>query len=126
MVRPKPEEIQKELDDLQKDVYGENTVSGTAPDPESDDDVEQNLTDVTGESSGDIEDEQSHNIGRTVNKAEIDIREKEIDDYEEDDEENRDSDMDIERKENVSEDPQNDPYNNYGEDDDLDTDDSEE
>ena len=54
MVRIKPEDVQKELDDLQKEVYGENTVSGSAPDPDSDDDTEQNLADVTGESEEEL------------------------------------------------------------------------
>lgn len=49
MARQKPQDVAEELQKLDDQVYGESTVSGSAPALESDDDVLKNLEDVIGE-----------------------------------------------------------------------------
>lgn len=49
MARQNPADIDELLKKEDDDVYGEGTASGSAPDPESDDNVAENVADVTGE-----------------------------------------------------------------------------
>ncbi|MFC1649581.1 hypothetical protein ACFL2C_02585 [Patescibacteria group bacterium] len=44
----KRDDIKKQIKKQQDEVYGESTVSGSAPDPASDDDVVENLKDAVG------------------------------------------------------------------------------
>ena len=44
----KRDDIKKELKRQEDEVYGENTISGSSPDPDSDDDVMTNLEDAVG------------------------------------------------------------------------------
>lgn len=44
----KKDDIKKQLKKQNNEVYGESTVSGSAPDPSSDDDVEQAVKDTFG------------------------------------------------------------------------------
>lgn len=44
----KRDDIKKQIKQQQDDVYGDSTVSGSAPDPEADDDVEEILEEVVG------------------------------------------------------------------------------
>lgn len=49
MARQKPEEIKKELQKQEDEVYGDETWGGSNPRPSSDDDVEEELKEVTGD-----------------------------------------------------------------------------
>jgi len=49
MVKAKAKDIKKQIQQQDKDVYGDTTISGSSPDPESDDDVEKVVEEVTGE-----------------------------------------------------------------------------
>lgn len=44
----KQEKIKEELEKEEKEFYGDETVSGSDPAPDSDDDTVQNLADVIG------------------------------------------------------------------------------
>jgi hypothetical protein len=68
MTKPKPEEIKKELDKEEKDFYGDTTISGQNPDPESDDDTKQALVDVLGNNP-----RHDENIGNEINKDEMGV-----------------------------------------------------
>jgi|GEM_PF-3276193 len=49
MARQNPSDVDELLKKEDDEVYGESTVSGSAPDPDADDDVEKIVKDVTGE-----------------------------------------------------------------------------
>ena len=53
----------REVEKNEKDFYGTGTVSSHAPEPESDDDVEQNLEDVIGNPPP-----KEFNLGEAVNQ----------------------------------------------------------
>lgn len=119
MVRPKQEEIDAQLKRQELDSDGSESASGSNPVPGEDDtaDVDTMVAEVIGNNPEEQTD--GFNIGEAVNKDEHDIQHGEINDYEED-EDDENADLGIERKENVSEDPKGDPYDSYGEDDDTD------
>lgn len=119
MVRQDDTSVQKE-NLIQEDmVYGDGTISGSAPRPDSDDDVSEALEDVTGKPL--VQKKKGFNIGDEANEAEAEIRDGEIDDYkkdvtlEDDDEENPEYEDDEEPN----------PYDALGEDDDMDVKDEE-
>ena len=49
MVKPSRDDIKKQIEEEDKRVYGETTISGSMPDPESDDDIKDAVKDITGE-----------------------------------------------------------------------------
>ena len=69
----KRDDVKKELKKLEDENYGESTVSGSAPDPESDDSVEDMLEEVMGEdASAQVSDPQDDgfNIADEINDDE--------------------------------------------------------
>lgn len=48
MVKPKRSDLKKLIKKQDDDTYGENTMSGSSPDPESDDDVSETLEKTVG------------------------------------------------------------------------------
>ena len=48
MVKQKASDVKKELKDEQDEFYGDTSISGSAPDPESDDKVLEFVKEVTG------------------------------------------------------------------------------
>jgi hypothetical protein len=119
MVRPKQEEIDAQLKRQELDSDGSESASGSNPVPGEDitADVDAMVEEVIGNKPE--EEVDGFNIGDAVNEDEHKIQHgDEINDYEEDDEDS--DDLKIERKENVTEDPKGDPYDTFGEDDDLD------
>jgi hypothetical protein len=49
MVKQKADDVKKEVEEQEDEFYGDATISGTAPDPSSDDDVDEVVKEVTGE-----------------------------------------------------------------------------
>lgn len=78
MARQHPDDVQKEVEELEDEVYGDQTVSGTNPAPTSDDDTKENLEDVIGN-----EPDQAFNIGDEINSDEHAIQDLPINDYQE-------------------------------------------
>jgi len=76
MARQHPDDVQKEVDELEDEVYGDETVSGTNPKPGSDDDTKKNLEEVIGN-----EPAPGFNIGDEINEDEAAIADKPINDY---------------------------------------------
>ncbi len=119
MVRPKQEEIDAQLARQELDSDGSESASGSNPVPGTDAtaDVDAMVEEVIGNKPEDQT--EGFNIGDAVNEDEHKIQHgDEINDYEADEEDS--DDLDIERKEAVTEDPKGDPYDTFGEDDDLD------
>lgn len=110
MARQRPDDVQKEIEELEDENYGDETVSGTNPRPDADDDVEDFMEDVVGE---DFDEDKPFNMGDEVNEDEIEIRDDEINDYTpepdtDDDEEPEDYLTKIEKKEDLTtDDPMN-------------------
>ena len=48
MVKPKASDLKKQIKKQDEEVYGEETMSGSSPDPESDDDVAETLEKTVG------------------------------------------------------------------------------
>lgn len=111
MARQRPDDVQKEIEELEDENYGDETVSGTNPRPDADDDVEDFVKDTVG---SDFDDEDDLDIAEEVKEDEEDIRSDEINDYmpEEDDEKDEEEPEDylqkIEKKEDLTtDDPMN-------------------
>lgn len=78
------DDIKKQLKQQNDQVYGDETVSGTMPDPESDDDIAESVEDVMGaDAEKDIKEHKPFNIGEEVNEDEEDAAGWSIDDDEE-------------------------------------------
>jgi hypothetical protein len=67
MAKAKIKDIKKQIQQQDKNVYGDTSISGSAPDPESDDDVEEVVKEITGEKP---EQGQQFNISKEVEKDE--------------------------------------------------------
>jgi hypothetical protein len=50
---PKDKTIKEEIAKQDKDIYGDETISGTDPSPDSDDDVEEIMEDAFGKDASD-------------------------------------------------------------------------
>lgn len=73
MVKPKWSYLKKLIKKQDDDTYGENTISGSSPDPESDDDVSENLEKVVGTK---LKRGDEFNLADEVEKDEKDRRTK--------------------------------------------------
>jgi hypothetical protein len=77
MVKQKAEDVKKEIEQQEKEVYGDTTISGSAPDPSSDDDVEEVVEDAMGEeTSEEIEDNKVVTLAEEVEETEENRRSK--------------------------------------------------
>lgn len=52
MVKQKAKDVKKEVEEQEKRNYGDETISGSSPDPSSDDDVDEVVEEITGEEPG--------------------------------------------------------------------------
>lgn len=55
MVRQSARDVRDEVKKQEDEFYGDSTISGTAPDPSSDDDVDEVVEEVTGEKPEEFE-----------------------------------------------------------------------
>lgn len=120
MVRPKQEEIDAQLARQELDSDGSESASGSNPVPGTDATADVDL--MVEEVIGNKPEEQTEgfNIGDAVNEDEHKIQHgDEINDYSDEEEEDSD-DLESEPKHTSTEDPKGDPYDTFGEDDDLD------
>ncbi|GEM_PF-1616766 len=120
MVRPSASDLDDQLKKQELDSDGSEAASGSNPvsGEDSTADVDTMVADVIGNEPD--EEEDGFNIGEEINKDEHDIRDKEINDYTEEQDEETETEVTA-RKDKQSEDAAtNDPYDTYGEDDDLD------
>jgi len=115
MARQRPEDVIKEVNQQEDDNYGDETISGTNPRPDSDDDLEKVMDDVVG---SDFDEEKPLDIADEIEDDEEEIQKGEINDYQsEEDPENEEPEGELERiekKEDVSTD---DPMDDLSDDD---------
>lgn len=78
MTKQNPDDVKRELEEQDDEFYGDETVSGSNPEPDSDDSVEEMMSDVVGE---DFDETQEVDIAEEVGEDEEDIREKPIENY---------------------------------------------
>lgn len=108
MARQSPDDVQKEIEELEDENYGDETISGTNPRPDADDDVEDFMEDVVGE---DFDEEDDLDIADEIEDDEENIRDEEINDYQPDDDDDVEPESElekIEKKEDlVTDDPMN-------------------
>jgi hypothetical protein len=116
MARQHPDDVQKEVDEIEDEVYGESTVSGSAPDPEKvlRDDTAGMVEDVVG-NDPDGSGEKGFNLGEEVNKDEHDIQDKPVDDYMTDDTGDDDSSDDSDDDASDDEEDEDEDWDNYEE-----------
>ncbi|MCH7641381.1 hypothetical protein IID22_04245 [Patescibacteria group bacterium] len=67
MVKPKASELKKQIKKQDEEVYGEETMSGSSPDPASDDDVAETLEKTVGT---DLKSGDEFNLGEEVERDE--------------------------------------------------------
>ena len=80
----KRDEIKKELEEQEEEFYGDETVSGSSPSPESDDSIEKMMGDAMGEDAADdVSDpkEDGFNIADEIEEDEEEAMESPIEDY---------------------------------------------
>ena len=77
MVREDPQKVNKQLKKDEDQYYGDATISGSSPDPESDDNADDAMEDVTGEPQGD----EPLNIAKHIEEDEEAEAMKPVDDY---------------------------------------------
>ena len=108
MARQNPNDIKKELEQLEDENYGDETISGTNPRPDADDDIDANMIDAVG---SDFDEDKPLNLADEIEDDEDEIQGGEINNYEDDEEdeittEPKDELLKIEKKEGLeSEDP---------------------
>jgi len=78
MARQKPDEVEEELQKDEDRFYGDQTVSGTSTHPDSDDDVEEMMSDVVGE---DFDENEEVGLAEEIQEDEEDLRGKPIENY---------------------------------------------
>ncbi len=93
----KRDDIKKQLKQQADDNYGEATVSGSAPDPDSDDNTRENLEEVVG---GNINPADEFHLADEVMKDEEsrlpgNSYPEDVDEENEDDDSDPDEDMDL-------------------------------
>lgn len=76
MAKQNPDDIRRELEEQDDEFYGDETVSGSNPDPDSDDSVSEMMTDTVGD---DFDETEDLDIAEEVKEDEEDLREKLID-----------------------------------------------
>lgn len=71
MVKQKAKDVKKEVEEVQDEIYGEETISGSSPSPESDDDVGEIMEKTMGaDAAEDLEENKPHTLAEEVERDE--------------------------------------------------------
>lgn len=85
MVKPKAKDIKKKVKEQDEEVYGDTSISGSMPDPASDDDIDEALEQTLGKDSAEEAGEhKTHTLAEEVEDDEISRRTKPEIDVDED------------------------------------------